>query len=101
MDQSIRLYCEKIDNNKVIEENDIQALIDAWIYGTSTPMTALINALRKTYHFLSNGRTFLYRNKNMELLELNKDNFKNFVLYYFDEFINNSIIEDFIQNKCR
>jgi hypothetical protein len=98
-ERCINAYYEKISNHKVILYDNINALIDAWNYGTATPMIALINALHRTYDKLMDGEIYQYHDISGKLHNLEKHNFKDFVLYYFDDFVYNEVIEDYKKNQ--
>ena len=57
-----------VDNN-ILSYNNILALIDAFEYGTATPMMSLIKTLRMMYSQITMGKKIYY---------MDKDNFKKF-----------------------
>lgn len=100
-ERCINDYYEKINNHQIILFDNIAALTDAWIYGTATPMRALINALHKTYDKLMAGEVYQYYDMSHKIHSLEKTNFKDFVIKYFDGFVYDMVLEDYERNLYR
>ena len=74
--------------------NDILALIDAYEYGTATPMIALIKCLRRMHLTVEVGKQIHYIDKNGCEKTICINNFDEFVLNTFDEFVLKEIYND-------
>jgi len=85
--RSIHETRENITFGNVLSYNNILSLIDAYVYGTATPMMSLIKTLRMIYSQIENGITIQFFDKSGTVRTICKDNFEPFILDYFDDFV--------------
>ena len=78
---------------KKISYSDLRTLIEAFSYGTATPVCALISYLKELYLIISNNEKVIINTNDGIFKEINKNNFSDFVLQYFDQYILDSILE--------
>lgn len=98
MNNTMRRTISETKRNLVAENplsyNDILALIDAYEYGTATPMIALIKCLRMMYLQVESGKQIHYIDKNGYEKTICINTFEEFVLGNFDEFVLKEIYND-------
>ncbi len=75
-----------IDGN-ILPYNNILALIDAYVYGTATPMIALIKTLRLMYLQVEEGKQIFYLDKNGLEKTISINNYEEFILSIFDAYV--------------
>ena len=85
---------KNIVENNTLSYNNILALIDALNYGTATPMISLITTLRMMYSRIKMGQKIYYMDKNGLKNYICTDNFEEFILSTFDEFVLKEIYSD-------
>lgn len=78
---------ENLKKGNVLSYNNILALTDAFGYGTATPMIALIKTLRMMKTQIAEGRNISYMDKDDVVKTINLNNFDEFILDMFDEFV--------------
>ncbi len=78
---------ESIKSNLEITQEDMNAMIAAYDYGTATPMQALIKCLISINEILKAKKTINVMCLNSQIAQLTEDNFSSFVLEHFDEFL--------------
>lgn len=86
-DRYINSIHRNLDAGNILTSGNIQALIDAYQYGTATPMIALIKTLCKMKQLTFEGKIIKYTIDSYTINEIDKNNFQEFVILYFDEFI--------------
>lgn len=93
----MRTICDfrnKIDTMSTIEYDDLLALVDAYIYGTATPMMSLIKSLRILFNSLKRGNEYHYYDKDSTLKTISMASFQSFIKEYFDDFVYEEILSD-------
>lgn len=78
---------KNIYQKKKISYSDLRTLIEAFNYGTATPVCALISYLKELYLIISNNEKVIINTNDGIFKEINKNNFSDFVLQYFDQYI--------------
>ena len=85
---------ENLVVGNILSHNNILALIDAYVYGTSTPMIALIKTLRMMYWQVEAGKQIYYMDINGLKKTICKNTFEEFVLSISDEYVLKEIYSD-------
>lgn len=78
---------EKLVAGNPLSHNDVLALVDAYTYGTATPMNALIKTLQMIYLQVTEGKTIYYMDKDDDKRTISIDTFETFILSTFDEYV--------------
>lgn len=84
---------KNISEKQIITEDNLKSMIDAYNYGTATPMQWLINTLKLLRGVLENQQvTVCIKKGNTRILS--KSDFNGFVLEYFNQFTLNESLKD-------
>lgn len=85
---------ENIENGTILPHDNLLALLDAYIYGTATPMIALIKTLKLISAKILNNEVVKYLDEsNIERI-IDTNSFTNFILEYFDVFVLEQVYKD-------
>ena len=83
---------KNIIENNCLSYNNLLALLDAFIYDTAPPMNALIKTLKIMHKHILDGNPIYYTdNNNIEKI-IHENNFSEFLIHNFDEFVLNEVI---------
>lgn len=82
------------ENSYNLSNEDLEALIDAFHYATTTPMIWLIKKLKTIDMYITSGIQVSYVDEHNIKQAITKLDFKAFCLKYFDDFVYNEIYSD-------
>lgn len=76
----------RIECHQTLDYEHIRVLVEAYIYGTATPMRALIHTLRIMRAGIEQGNTYQYWDEKGLLHTIDAGSLQAFILQYFDDF---------------
>ena len=85
---------KNVFNDNILTYNNILAFVDAFYYGTASAVIPLVKDLKTIYSLVNKGKVIRYTDSDNFVKTLDKDNFDEFVLNFFNEFILNEIYSD-------
>lgn len=95
------IFEPKIDTHEALTYNELCNLINAYRYDAASTVEPVIAFLGNMYKHLIKDETYTYYNKDGNLNTIIHDNFKEFILTYFGEYMYSYAVTFPVENKIR